>query len=252
MLEEKAATRLDEIARIAGTTHFIVRLAAFAALVADITGRSTVVIGTFFDNRNRTHAQSIVGRFVHWVPLVLPCDASKTFLEWLQAVHVRVFETLGHSELPFDTIQKQLQAAGIKPPETAITFMLSRDNSEQQFGNLTISNDIFSVGTMPWGWLFYVDEKAPANCHVRFDASRCERQDMRALLDRYVELLEIAAREPEVPIATLLTRLDPKPLRLRWAICAAKSKELLRWKLMRRSLKTWIRRPLETWASSRS
>lgn len=251
MLEEKAATRLDEIARIAGTTHFVVRLAAFAALVADITGNPTVVIGTFFDNRNRTHAQSIVGRFVHWVPLVLSCDANRTFLEWLQAVHVRVFETLGHSELPFDTIQKQLRAAGIKPPETAITFMLSRDNSDQRFGNLTVSNDIFSVGTMPWGLLFYVDEKAPANCHVRFDASRCARQDMRALLDRYIQLLEIAAREPEVPIATLLTRLGPEPLRLRWAICAAKSKELLRWKSMRRSLKTWIRRPLKTWASSR-
>jgi non-ribosomal peptide synthetase component F len=242
MLEEKAAKQLDEIARIAGTTHFVVRLAAFAALVADITGKSTVVIGTFFDNRNRAQAQNIVGRFVHWVPLALSCDASKTFLEWLQDVHVRVFETLGHSELPFDTIQKHLQAAGINPPETAITFMLSRDNSEQRFGNLAVSSDIFSVGTMPWGLLFYVDEKAAANCHVRFDANRCAPGDMRALLDRYVQLLEAAAREPEAPVATLLTRLAPKPLHLTWAICAAKSKELLRWKSMRKPLRNWMRR----------
>ena len=32
-----AANRLDEIARSAGATHFTVRLAAFAALIADVT-----------------------------------------------------------------------------------------------------------------------------------------------------------------------------------------------------------------------
>ena len=46
MLEQKTATRLDEIAREAGTTHFIIRLAAFAALLAGVTGNSTVTLHT--------------------------------------------------------------------------------------------------------------------------------------------------------------------------------------------------------------
>ena len=54
MLEEQIATRLDEIARKAGTTHFIIRLAAFAALLAGVTGNSTVTLQTLFDNRNRS------------------------------------------------------------------------------------------------------------------------------------------------------------------------------------------------------
>ena len=116
MAEERVGKRLDEIARSAGTTNFVVRLAAFAALIADLGGNSTVVIGTFFDNRNRTEAQTIVGRFVNWVPLVFSYDADKTFLQWLETVHDRVFETLAHSELPFDKIQEQLHAVGIKPP----------------------------------------------------------------------------------------------------------------------------------------
>ena len=52
-LEERTAKRLDEIARSAGATHFTVRLAAFAALIADVTGNSTIVIGTVFANRNQ-------------------------------------------------------------------------------------------------------------------------------------------------------------------------------------------------------
>ena len=60
-LEERAAKRLDEIARSAGATHFTVRLAAFAALIADVTASSTVVIGTGFANRNQLrHRTSLV------------------------------------------------------------------------------------------------------------------------------------------------------------------------------------------------
>lgn len=240
MLEEGAAKRLDEIARGVGTTHFVVRLAAFAALIADITGKSAVTIGTFFDNRNRAQAQMIVGRFVNWVPLVLSYDANKTVVEWLEIVHARVFETLAHSELPFDAIQKRLQAKGVKPPETDITFMLSRDNADQQFGNLAISNDIFSVGTMPSGCLFYVDEKAPANCHVRFDANRCGQKEMRALLDRYLRLLEVAAREPTTTIGMLLASLGAKPPRLMRAMYAAKFRDVLSLKSIRGASKTWL------------
>ena len=36
---------------------------------------------------------------------------------------------------------------------------------------------------------------------------------MRAMLDRYLRLLEAAAREPELPIGTLLMMLGAKPLR---------------------------------------
>ncbi len=109
MLEEQTATRLDEIARKAGTTPFIIRLAAFAALLAGVTGNSTVTLQTQFDNRNRAESQTIAGPFVNIIPLVFSFDASKTFLQWLEIVHDRVFETLAHSELPFEKIQEQLR-----------------------------------------------------------------------------------------------------------------------------------------------
>ena len=227
MLEESVGKRLDDIARRAGTTNFVVRLAAFAALLADLRGNSTVVIRTFFDNRNRTEAQTIVGRFVNWVPLVFSYDASKTFLQWLETVHNRVFETLAHSELPFDELQQQLRALDTKPPGTYITFMLSRDHSDQHFGNLIINDKSWSTGTMPLGCLFYVDAKKPENCQVRFDARLYEPKQMRALLDRYLRLLETASRAPELPIGQLQTLIGVKPQRLTCAKFAATFYEFL-------------------------
>jgi non-ribosomal peptide synthetase component F len=196
-------------------------LAAFAALIADLGGNSTVVIRTFFDNRHRIEAQAIVGRFVNWVPLVLPYDANKTFRQWLETVHSRVFETLAHSELPFDKIQEQLHAAGTKVPGTQISFMLSRDHSDQQFGSLMVAGERWSVGTMPQGCLFYVDAKVPENCQVRFDAGLYEPKKMRAMLARYLRLLEAASRGPELPIGQLQTMIGVKPPQLMRASFAA-------------------------------
>ena len=60
-LRERTGKRLDEIARDAGATHFIVRLAAFAALIADIPATRPSLSALGFDNRNRIETQNIVG-----------------------------------------------------------------------------------------------------------------------------------------------------------------------------------------------
>src|SRR5262249_16926289 len=156
-LEEQTAKRLDQIARSAGATHFVIRLAAFAALIADVTGKSRVVIGTFFDGRDRVETQNIVGRFANSPLLVFAYDASKTFLEWLQVVRDRVFETKMRSGLPYPMLSEQLRAVGVDPPEMQTVFMLSSDHSDQHFCGLTICNDFWSVGTMPGGWMIYID-----------------------------------------------------------------------------------------------
>ena len=212
-LEEGTAKRLDQFARSVDATHFTVRLAAFAALVADVTGNSSIVIGTHFVSRNHVDTQNIVGPFVNTTPLVFSYDATKTFLEWLEIVRDRVFETRTHSELSYEEVKQQLRAEGIEPPEIGIIFAMSSDHSDQHFGNLVMSNELWSVGKMPWGCQFYVEEQKPENCRVHFDAGVYDRNGMRAMLDRYLRLLEAAAHEPELPIGKLLAMTGAKPLR---------------------------------------
>jgi len=216
-LDEGVAKRLDEIARNAGATHFTVRLAAFAALIADVTASSTVVIGTSFANRNHVETQNIVGPFRDAVHLVFFYDANKTFVEWLEFVRDHVFQATTRGELPYE----MLQASGIEGPEIDIYFTMSSDHSDQRFGNLAISDEFCGVGTMPWKCLFEVDERKPENCRVNFDANRYDRNEMRAMLDRYLRLLEAAAREPELPIGDLLIMAGARPLRWTCANYAA-------------------------------
>ena len=250
-LEERTTKRLDEIARSAGATHFIVRLAAFAALLADVTGNSSIVIGTYFDNRNRIDAQTIVGPFINTVTLVFSHDASKTFLEWLEIVRDRVFETMARGELPLVKIHEQLRTSGVEPRQFRAVFMMSSYHSDQHFGNLTISDEFWSVGTMPQGCTVYIDEQKPKNCRVLFDANLYDRKGMRALLDRYLRLLEAAAREPELPIGTLLSMTGgAKPLRWKWANNAHPFYEFVKAFYASSPLLKMLLRPVKRWLLS--
>jgi hypothetical protein len=246
-LEDRAAKRLDEIARGAGATHFIVRLAAFAVLIADVTASSTIVIGTAFANRNHVETQNIVGRFVNTVHLVFSYDANKTFLEWLEFVRDQVFEASTRSELPYDT----LRASGVEPPEIEFYFTMASDHSDQRFGNLTVSSEFCSVGAIPWKCLFEIDEQKPENCRVSFDANLYDRKEMRVMLERYLRLLIAAAREPELPISKLLAKTGAKPLRWTCANYAAPFYEFITDFYASSPLIKMCWRPIRRWVLSR-
>jgi Condensation domain len=221
-LQDPVAKRLKEIARSAGVTHFTIRLAAFAASIADATANPTVVIGTGFANRNRVETQSIVGPFLNPVHLVFSYDGNKTFREWLKIVRDHVFEAAMRAELPHGTISEHLRASGVELPRPQFYFSISRDHSDQRFGGLVIRDEFWEVGTMPSGCTIYIDERRPENCRVNFDADNYDRREMRAMLDRYIRLLEAAARDPDLPIGKLLMSLrwDDAMAELMAGICA--------------------------------
>jgi hypothetical protein len=106
--------------------------------------------------------------------------------------------------------------------------MMASDHSDQHFGDLTISNEFWSVGVMPPECTVYVDERKPEYCRVDFDAGLYDRNGIHAMLDRYLRLLEAASHEPELPIGRLLAKIGAKPLRWTCANYAAAFYEVLR------------------------
>jgi len=132
-------------------------------------------------------------------------------------VRERLFETTARGDLPYGKLHEWLQASGVELPDIRIFFMMSSDHSDRYFGNLTLRGDFWIEGAMPWGeCTFYVDEQRPEHCRVSFDASFYDRNGMRTMLNRYLRLLEAAAREPELPIGTLVAMIGAKPLRWKY------------------------------------
>jgi non-ribosomal peptide synthetase component F len=214
---DAVAARLDSFARDAGVTHFIVRVACFVALVADITGRSRLVFGTNFANRNRIETRNIVGFLANIAPLVFSYRPRLPFGDWLRYVRDRVFEAEAHGEIPYEELYRQLRVAGLKPPGIRIMFTLSADLGEQHFGGLTVTRLPYPVGKMPWGCQVYIDEREPENSRVDFDARCYPRAAMQAMVDRYLRLLDAASCQPGLSIGRLVAMTSDNTLRRAWA-----------------------------------
>ena len=107
-------------------------------------------------------------------------------------------------ELPYESIREQLRALGVELPEMLFYFTMTRNNSDQHFGNLVISAEFWGVGTMPSGCTVFVDEQKPENRRVNFDANTYDRNALQSMLDRYLRLLGAAAENPELPLEKLL------------------------------------------------
>lgn len=224
-LDTGAAQRLDRFARDAGATHFVVRLALFVALVADVSGRSTVVLGTAFSNRSHIAARNLVGPLATLAPLVFIYDARRPFRTWVATVRDRLYETETHAEIPYEELYDALRAAGLKPPPVRVTFSSSSDLPEQHFGGLRLKRIAYPIGAMPWGCQFYIDERNPENCRVDFNADLYDRDGMKAMVDRYVRLLDIASRKPELTIGRLVAMNSDNLLRRAIASYAARAAE---------------------------
>jgi amino acid adenylation domain-containing protein len=212
-LESGAAQRLDRFARDAGSTHFVVRLALFVALVADVSRRSTIVLGTNFSNRNRIATRNLVGPLTTLAPLVFSYDVGQSFRAWISSVRDCLYETEAHAEIPYEELYDALRSAGLKPSPVRAVFLLSTDLAEQQFGGVKLKRLAYPIGSMPWGCQVWLNERDPENCRVDFNANLYDHNAMRAMFDRYVRLLKIASRQPELTIGRLVALSSDNSLR---------------------------------------
>ena len=212
-LENGFGEQLDTTARRAGATHFVIRLACFVALLADMTGRSTVVLGTSFTYRQRSDTRNIAGLFTNLAPLVFSYRSDLVLSDWVEMVRDRLFETERHAELPLEALYGELRAAGLRPPSIQVVFTMASDWPEQRISGIVMKRRPPPLAEMPWGCQVYIDQKKPANCRVDFDANLYRPDDMQAMTARYVRLLEAAAEHPNLPIGKLVALTSDSRLR---------------------------------------
>ncbi|MEW9837733.1 AMP-binding protein [Mesorhizobium marinum] len=203
-LDAGSSERLDTVARQAGATHFVIRLACFLALVAQMCGRSTAVIGTGFTNRQRLDTTNIAGSFTNLAPLVVPYRRDLSLQDWVKTVRDGLFETEENADIPLEQLYESLRRSGLRPPPIKALFMMTSGWSEQRIGDITIRRRPHPLPEMPWGFQMYVDQGSPAHCRIEFDADRYRPEDVKSFADIYVGLLEVAASNPDVSIGTLV------------------------------------------------
>ncbi len=100
-LDASLAGALRELAARRGTTLFAVLLAAYAVVLARLTGNDDLLVAVLMAGRTRPETESVIGLFMNTVPVRIRISRDATLGELVQAVHAATARALEHQDLSF-------------------------------------------------------------------------------------------------------------------------------------------------------
>ena len=122
--------KLEEISRKHHTTQFMVTHAVFAVLLARLSGRDDIVIGTPFAGRGEPLLEDVVGMFVNTLALRTRVDGGERFLELLDRVRGDDLADMSHAAIPFDEIVARIMSRPPTAHNPVFQVMLAFQNVE--------------------------------------------------------------------------------------------------------------------------
>jgi amino acid adenylation domain-containing protein len=108
-MDERLTAGLKALSRRHGVTLFMTLLAAWATLLARLSGQDEVVIGTPVANRNRAEIEPLIGFFVNMLALRFDMSDGATVSQTLQRVKTRTLEAQERQDLPFEHLVEILR-----------------------------------------------------------------------------------------------------------------------------------------------
>ncbi len=100
VIDARLTDSLRQFAVRQGTTQFAVLLAAYAVVLARLTGRDDLLIVVPMAARTRPESESVVGMFMNAVPIRIRIDQDGTLRDLVQSVHTATARALANQELP--------------------------------------------------------------------------------------------------------------------------------------------------------
>ncbi|MCZ4521276.1 non-ribosomal peptide synthase/polyketide synthase [Rhodococcus ruber] len=103
-IDSATRDRLQAVARAHNATVFMAVHAAFAVLLARISGSSDITVGTPIAGRGEAEIENVIGMFVNTLVLRLDVSADSTFEDVLDAAREADLQAFAHSDIPFERL----------------------------------------------------------------------------------------------------------------------------------------------------
>ncbi len=204
---------LIALGRGAGATLFMVVHAAFAALLARLSGTADIAVGTPVAGRGEAELDEVIGMFVNTLVLRTPVAADAPFTELLGAARAVDIAALSHADVPFERLVEVLNPARSTARHPLFQVGYSFQNHERAqlaLPGLTVTDIEFDSGVAQFDLhLFALDhydaDGAPAGIELAlgyatdlFDADTAER-----FVGQLRRILESVTTAPETVVGDL-------------------------------------------------
>ncbi|WP_175956060.1 non-ribosomal peptide synthetase [Burkholderia sp. BCC0405] len=199
------ARRVEQYAREADTTPFVVLLAAFAALLHRASDATRLAIGTPVANRLRPEFEPMIGFFANTLVLDFDVSGEPDFATLVARCRGVVLEAFAHSRAPFDEVARRHARDAIDTPLFHALFALqSAPLRAPKLGALSLDVVPVYPAAAKFDLTMMLEPRADA-LHAALE-HRCDVLDAPTAdtwLASFADLLDAALRDPLAPIARL-------------------------------------------------
>jgi amino acid adenylation domain-containing protein len=227
---DELVRRLRALGRRLGATLSMTSLAGFDLLLARLTGRDDVVVGSAVANRNRRETEDLIGFFVNVLVLRTSLAGAPSFAELAGRVRETSLEAWAHQDLPFEKLVEELQLPRTTAHHPLCQVMVGFQNfpeHERQVRGLTftpLAGKATDTGAARGDLtLFLSDAGGGLRGWMEFNADLFETTTVLRMQRHLLSLLTGAAEEPERPVRSLplLTPEESHQLLREWSASAA-------------------------------
>ncbi|MGX1763379.1 condensation domain-containing protein, partial [Streptomyces lydicus] len=130
-LDARLQHELNALARAHGASLFMVVHAAFAALLARLSGSDDIAIGTVVAGRGEAVLDDAIGMFVNTLVLRSAVDPAEPFANLVARTKEGDLAAFGHADLPFERLVEILNPARSQARHPLFQVMLTFQNTRQ-------------------------------------------------------------------------------------------------------------------------
>lgn len=190
---------LAQIGRDCGATPFMTFLAAFAVLIARVSGQRDFCIGSPFTQRTHVETQRMIGIFMNMVVFRTRIASQDSFRDILQQVRATALEAYEHSDVPFQTLVRALRFNRTAPRSPIFQVMFGFEPS------LPPSSAGYQIDTKPgtarYDLSLVLTESAAGTLfgYLEYRTDLFEPTEIESLARQFVDLVGEVAEAPDQP-----------------------------------------------------
>ncbi len=191
-----------------GATLFMTLLAAWAALLHQLTRQPEIVVGTPVRGRNLPELERVIGFFVNALPLRLRVDPEVSFLELLRQVRAETVEAFGAQDVPFEHLVRVLETKRDESRFPIYQSFFSYQDARARpprWGNLDHKNvPVFQPSSAQDVALWFLDGPDGLVGGLNYNTDIIERRTAARWRERFLGLAAAIAADPTKPLRELL------------------------------------------------
>jgi amino acid adenylation domain-containing protein len=201
-IDSGLADALGQLAARLGTTRFAVLLAAYALMMARLTGRDDVLVAVPMAARTRPETESVVGLFMNTVIIRVRIDPDAKLGDLVRSVHVATTQALAQQELPTARVVELVKPDRDPARMTLVQVMFAMEEAWAvaipDRGGLRWRPEIIENGTAKFEVeLTVTDAAAGPRVRVNYNSDLFHPATAQLMADGFLAILRCLAGDPD-------------------------------------------------------